>query len=120
VNHCAVAQQVVHVCMYVYMCVCVCVCMHTCNECMYGCMYIRIYICMQDRCRYAPGGLLRRSKNGRQKRVGVLTEALPCGSTHTFGDGCAPGVPRVYTSGMASAHVSTSTAAPVECSVCRR
>jgi hypothetical protein len=68
-------------------------------------------MCMQDRCRRAAGGVLHRSKNGRQKRVGVHTAALLCGSAHTFGVGCTPGEPSVYTSGMAAAHVSTSTAA---------
>jgi len=95
--------------MYVYM-----------HACMYVYMYMYVCMCVQDRCRRAPGGLLHRSKNRRQKRVGVPTAALPCGSTQTFGVGCAPGEPRVYAPGMASAQVSTSAAAPVECSVCRR
>jgi len=111
------ARMDVCICAYIYIYIYIYIYKHAC---MYICMYLCVCVCVQDRCRRAPGGLLHSSKNRWQKSVGIPSAALPCGSTQTFGVGCALGEPRVYTPWMASAYVSTSMAAPADCSVCRR
>jgi hypothetical protein len=111
-DNCEASLKHMYVCVYKYVCMHMCVCIYIYIYIyMYECIKYVLCMCVQDPCWRATGSVLHRNKNGRQKRMGFPTAALPCGSARTFGVGCAPAEPRVYTSGMASDHVSTSTAA---------